>query len=48
MIVAKLRTRGILLPQNAEDNEYEEGVKPSLEFVITSKDITATGAPATY
>ncbi|KAI5647841.1 hypothetical protein M9H77_33850 [Catharanthus roseus] len=35
------------LIQNAEDNEYEEGVKPSLEFVITSKDITATGAPAT-
>ncbi|XP_019185046.1 PREDICTED: uncharacterized protein LOC109180015 [Ipomoea nil] len=35
------------LIQNAEDNEYEEGVKPSLEFVITSKDITETGAKAT-
>ncbi|XP_052175446.1 uncharacterized protein LOC127790186 [Diospyros lotus] len=35
------------LIQNAEDNEYLEGVKPSLEFVITSQDITATGAPAT-
>ncbi|XP_052175341.1 uncharacterized protein LOC127790096 isoform X2 [Diospyros lotus] len=35
------------LIQNAEDNEYLEGVKPSLEFVITSRDITATGAPAT-
>ncbi|XP_019185043.1 PREDICTED: uncharacterized protein LOC109180013 [Ipomoea nil] len=35
------------LIQNAEDNEYEEGVKPSLEFVITSKDITETGANAT-
>ncbi|KAH7854098.1 hypothetical protein Vadar_010117 [Vaccinium darrowii] len=35
------------LIQNAEDNEYAEGVKPSLEFVITSRDITATGAPAT-
>ncbi|KAJ0248460.1 ATP/DNA binding protein [Hirschfeldia incana] len=35
------------LIQNAEDNEYPEGVDPSLEFVITSDDITATGAPAT-
>ncbi|KAA8540646.1 hypothetical protein F0562_024435 [Nyssa sinensis] len=33
--------------QNAEDNEYLEGVAPSLEFVITSRDITATGAEAT-
>jgi len=33
--------------QNAEDNKYVEGVNPSLEFVITSKDITATCAPAT-
>ncbi|THG21169.1 hypothetical protein TEA_011503 [Camellia sinensis var. sinensis] len=32
---------------NAEDNEYREGVQPSLEFVITSRDITATGASAT-
>ncbi|KAI8017385.1 Protein NO VEIN [Camellia lanceoleosa] len=35
------------LIQNAEDNEYGEGVQPSLEFVITSQDITATGASAT-
>ncbi|XP_034926007.1 uncharacterized protein [Populus alba] len=35
------------LIQNAEDNEYLEGVDPSLEFVITSQDITNTGAPAT-
>ncbi|KAF7834061.1 ATP/DNA-binding protein [Senna tora] len=35
------------LIQNAEDNQYDEGVDPSLEFIITSKDITATGAPAT-
>ncbi|CAI0453565.1 unnamed protein product, partial [Linum tenue] len=35
------------LIQNAEDNEYSEGVGPSLEFVITSRDITGTGAPAT-
>ncbi|VVB04987.1 unnamed protein product [Arabis nemorensis] len=35
------------LIQNAEDNEYPEGVDPSLECVITSEDITATGAPAT-
>ncbi|KAA8542076.1 hypothetical protein F0562_023228 [Nyssa sinensis] len=35
------------LIQNAEDNEYLEGVEPSLEFVITSQDITATGASAT-
>ncbi|XP_026458626.1 uncharacterized protein LOC113359161 [Papaver somniferum] len=33
--------------QNAEDNEYPDGVKPSLEFVMTTTDITATGAPAT-
>ncbi|MCL7033099.1 hypothetical protein MKW94_029387 [Papaver nudicaule] len=33
--------------QNAEDNEYSDGVKPSLEFVMTATDITATGAPAT-
>ncbi|KAJ4963570.1 hypothetical protein NE237_023509 [Protea cynaroides] len=35
------------LIQNAEDNEYWEGVKASLEFIITSRDITATGASAT-
>ncbi|KAJ6375325.1 hypothetical protein OIU77_000326 [Salix suchowensis] len=35
------------LIQNAEDNEYLEGVDPSLEFVLTSRDITNTGAPAT-
>ncbi|THG08458.1 hypothetical protein TEA_011147 [Camellia sinensis var. sinensis] len=33
--------------ENAEDNEYGEGVNPSLEFVLTSRDITATGASAT-
>ncbi|KAK2406056.1 ATP/DNA binding protein [Trifolium repens] len=35
------------LIQNAEDNHYHEGVSPTLEFVITSDDITGTGAPAT-
>ncbi|KAL2539644.1 DNA binding [Abeliophyllum distichum] len=35
------------LIQNAEDNEYADGVEPSLEFVITSKDITETGANST-
>ncbi|BBH03634.1 DNA-binding protein [Prunus dulcis] len=35
------------LIQNAEDNEYAEVVDPSLEFLITSRDITGTGAPAT-
>ncbi|KAH0688120.1 hypothetical protein KY284_018673 [Solanum tuberosum] len=35
------------LIQNAEDNEYDKGVDPSLEFVVTSKDITETGAQAT-
>ncbi|WJX91801.1 hypothetical protein P8452_73528 [Trifolium repens] len=35
------------LIQNAEDNQYIKGVRPTLEFIITSKDITATGAPAT-
>ncbi|CAH1428562.1 unnamed protein product [Lactuca virosa] len=48
---AKLYTKDVLflteLIQNAEDNEYPEGVDPSLEFVITSKDITETGAPTT-
>ncbi|XP_058103015.1 uncharacterized protein LOC131246676 isoform X3 [Magnolia sinica] len=34
------------LIQNAEDNEYLSD-DPSLEFVITSKDITATGAAST-
>ena len=33
--------------QNAEDNDYLEGKDPSLEFVITSEDITKTGATAT-
>ncbi|XP_076939694.1 protein NO VEIN-like [Bidens hawaiensis] len=37
----------IELIQNADDNKYPDGVDPSLEFVITSKDITNTGAPAT-
>ncbi|KAL6280845.1 hypothetical protein ACE6H2_017726 [Prunus campanulata] len=35
------------LIQNAEDNEYAKGFDPSLEFLITSRDITGTGAPAT-
>ncbi|RWR80076.1 hypothetical protein CKAN_00869100 [Cinnamomum micranthum f. kanehirae] len=35
------------LIQNAEDNEYPPDVKPSLEFIISSKDITATGATST-
>ncbi|CAL5348684.1 unnamed protein product [Camellia sinensis] len=37
----------VLLFPNAEDNEYGEGMQPSLEFVMTSRDITATGASAT-
>ncbi|GLJ45923.1 hypothetical protein SUGI_0966870 [Cryptomeria japonica] len=35
------------LIQNAEDNEYEPDVEPSLEFVVTSRDVTGVGAPAT-
>ncbi|XP_047325341.1 uncharacterized protein LOC124929109 [Impatiens glandulifera] len=35
------------LIQNAEDNEYDEEISPSLEFVITAQDITNTGAAAT-
>ncbi|XVE95087.1 hypothetical protein REPUB_Repub02eG0066100 [Reevesia pubescens] len=35
------------LIQNAEDNEYLAGVQPSLEFVLTTRDITRTGAPST-
>ncbi|RZC72140.1 hypothetical protein C5167_035295, partial [Papaver somniferum] len=27
---------------NAQDNEYPDGVEPSLEFVMTSTDITTT------
>ncbi|KAL5678609.1 hypothetical protein ACJX0J_014740, partial [Zea mays] len=32
---------------NAEDNEYPSEVAPSLEFLITSKDITGCGASST-
>ncbi|CAL5327482.1 unnamed protein product [Camellia sinensis] len=32
---------------HSEDNEYGEGVQPSLEFVVTSRDITAIGTSAT-
>ncbi|KAJ4849815.1 hypothetical protein Tsubulata_024017, partial [Turnera subulata] len=35
------------LIQNAEDNSYPDGVEPTLEFVLTGKDITGLGAPAT-
>ncbi|GLJ45916.1 hypothetical protein SUGI_0966790 [Cryptomeria japonica] len=35
------------LIQNAEDNEYAPDVEPSLEFVVTSRDVTGVGAPAT-
>ncbi|WVZ51580.1 hypothetical protein U9M48_002713 [Paspalum notatum var. saurae] len=35
------------LVQNAEDNEYPSEVAPSLEFLITSKDITGSGASST-
>ncbi|XP_062118267.1 uncharacterized protein LOC133831877 [Humulus lupulus] len=35
------------LIQNAEDNEYEQSVEPTLEFILTKEDITETGAPAT-
>lgn len=33
--------------QNAEDNDYPSDVVPSLEFLITSKDITRSGASST-
>uniref|UniRef100_A0A0E0J2B7 Protein NO VEIN C-terminal domain-containing protein n=1 Tax=Oryza nivara TaxID=4536 RepID=A0A0E0J2B7_ORYNI len=32
---------------NAEDNEYPSGVAPSLDFLVTSNDITGSGASAT-
>ncbi|PRQ46163.1 putative histidine kinase-like ATPase domain-containing protein [Rosa chinensis] len=32
---------------NADENEYRADVEPTLEFVMTQKDITGTGAPAT-
>ena len=34
------------LIQNAEDNEYLVRVRPTLEFVLTSADITGIGAQA--
>uniref|UniRef100_A0ACD5U2C3 Uncharacterized protein n=1 Tax=Avena sativa TaxID=4498 RepID=A0ACD5U2C3_AVESA len=33
--------------QNAEDNEYPDGVAPSLEFLVTLKDITGSGVSST-
>ncbi|KAL5558728.1 hypothetical protein UlMin_034939 [Ulmus minor] len=35
------------LIQNAEDNVYDEGVEPTLEFLLTGEDVTGSGAPAT-
>ncbi|URE39334.1 hypothetical protein MUK42_24764 [Musa troglodytarum] len=35
------------LIQNAEDKECREGVTPSLDFIITSKDVTMSGADST-
>ncbi|KAJ8453361.1 hypothetical protein Cgig2_008245 [Carnegiea gigantea] len=35
------------LIQNAEDNEYEANVEPTLEFALTTQDITGCGAPMT-
>ncbi|KAL2894933.1 Sacsin [Bienertia sinuspersici] len=35
------------LIQNAEDNEYEDGVEPTLEFALTTEDITGCGAEET-
>ncbi|CAK9143721.1 unnamed protein product [Ilex paraguariensis] len=35
------------LIQNAEDNEYLPDVKPTLELVFTTTDVTGTGDPAT-
>ncbi|WCJ20290.1 DNA binding ATP binding [Euphorbia peplus] len=32
------------LIQNAEDNEYPDGVEPTLEFLLTKTDITGRGA----
>ena len=37
----------VVILQNAEDNEYPPNVEPSLEFVITTRDITGVGASAT-
>ncbi|KAF9671756.1 hypothetical protein SADUNF_Sadunf12G0081400 [Salix dunnii] len=42
-----MKKEWIAIIMNAEDNEYLEGVDPSIEFVSTSPDITNTGAPAT-
>eukprot|EP01018_Ginkgo_biloba_P017680 Gb_37162 [translate_table: standard] len=35
------------LIQNAEDNTYPPNVEPSLEFLITTRDVAGVGAPAT-
>uniref|UniRef100_A0A453D1M8 Sacsin/Nov domain-containing protein n=1 Tax=Aegilops tauschii subsp. strangulata TaxID=200361 RepID=A0A453D1M8_AEGTS len=37
----------IFLVTNAEDNEYLSGVAPSLEFLVTSNDVTGSGASST-
>jgi hypothetical protein len=43
--------RGIIflikLIQNAKDNEYLVGMRPTLEFVLTSADITRIGVQVT-
>ncbi|KXG23443.1 hypothetical protein SORBI_3008G095900 [Sorghum bicolor] len=36
-----------MIYEDAEDNDYPLDVSPALEFVITEKDITATGARST-
>lgn len=37
----------LLLLQNAEDNQYEDSVQPTLEFALTTQDITGCGAQET-
>lgn len=46
-IACKIKVWVVMIWQNAEDNEYEPDVEPSLEFVVTSRDVTGVGASAT-
>ncbi|CAI0455818.1 unnamed protein product [Linum tenue] len=45
--VVKYLSAELYAKDNAEDNVYSNEVDPSLEFIITSRDITGTGAPTT-
>jgi len=37
----------VVIYQNVEDNGYDPNVEPSLEFMITTRDVTGVGASVT-